>query len=242
MVRLSTLSLNPTSHKLPNNSQSPLRPYLRILSLPLAPQVRLTRVTKDVTKCSDKTQFWLASLPYRCLEYLNTKLSSEGLYRIPGSLMAVRRWQLRFDHEIDIDLFGETALYDPNEIASLLKKWLSALPGDLVPKGLQAEVCAEVLGHREVPVQGTGHLGAYVPLAVKNMLSRLPPYNYYLLFAITNHLHCVLLHQKENKMTLENLRICVGPCLRLEKWLFDCLVGGGPQCWQGCGTEGEYLR
>lgn len=42
-------------------------------------------------------------------------------------------------------------------------------------------------------------------------------------------------------MDLNNLSICIGPCLNLERWLFNYLVGDWRNCWQGCWTEKEQL-
>ena len=42
-------------------------------------------------------------------------------------------------------------------------------------------------------------------------------------------------------MDLNNLSICIGPCLHLERWLFNYLVGDWRNCWQGCWTEKEQL-
>lgn len=42
-------------------------------------------------------------------------------------------------------------------------------------------------------------------------------------------------------MDLNNLSICIGPCLNLERWLFNYLVGDWRNCWQGCWTEKQQL-
>jgi hypothetical protein len=43
-------------------------------------------------------------------------------------------------------------------------------------------------------------------------------------------------------MDLNNLSICIGQTLDLERWLFNYLVGDWRHCWQGCFTEKQYLE
>lgn len=83
--------------------------------------------------------------------------------------------------------------------------------------------------------------GQEAPQLLRDALSELPPFNYYLLFAITCHLSLLLTNKDLNKMDLNNLAVCVGPCLNLDRWLFNYLVGDWRHCWQGCFTEKEYL-
>lgn len=41
---------------------------LKIITLPLVEQTRITRISKDLSSCRDKTEFWMPSLPWRCIE------------------------------------------------------------------------------------------------------------------------------------------------------------------------------
>ena len=147
-------------------------------------------------------------------------------------------WQRRFDTELDVDLLDEQELYDPNNIGSMFKSWLRDLPTEIFPKALQLEL-GDQLAEVNPDYQ---RLGQPVPQELKDALSNLPPFNYYLLFAITCHLSLLLSHQDRNRMDLNNLSICIGPCLELERWLFNYLVGAWKLCWQGCYTEKEYLN
>ena len=40
----------------------------KVIILPLTEQVRITRISKDLASCRDKTEYWMASLPWRCIE------------------------------------------------------------------------------------------------------------------------------------------------------------------------------
>jgi hypothetical protein len=150
----------------------------------------------------------------------------------------VKKWQRRFDTELDVDLLDESDLYDPNNIGSMLKSWLRDLPTEIMPASLQNELALEL--ERENP--DYAKMGQSAPQKLRDALSELSPFNYYLLFAITCHLSLLLSHKDKNRMDLNNLCICIGPCLRLERWLFNYLVGDWRHCWQGCFTEKEYLE
>lgn len=170
--------------------------------------------------------------------YLNLNCESEGLYRVPGSGPQVKHWQRRFDAEFDVDLLDETDLYDPNTIGSMLKSWLRDLPTEIMPAGTQAALAVEL----EKDNPDYAKMGQDAPQKLRDALSDLPPFNYYLLFAITCHLSLLLSHREKNKMDLNNLSICIGPPLKLERWLFNYLVGDWRHCWQGCYTEKQYLE
>lgn len=169
--------------------------------------------------------------------YLNTNCEEEGLYRIPGSGPQVKHWQRRFDTELDIDLLSEE-VRDTNEIASMLKAWLRELPTEIMSQTLQKELAVQL----EKVNPKYKNVGESAPQMLRDALSDLPPFNYYLLFAITCHLSLLLTNKDKNKMDLNNLAVCVGPCLNLERWLFNYLVGDWRHCWQGCYTEKEYLK
>lgn len=77
---------------------------------------------------------------------------------------------------------------------------------------------------------------------LKDELSNLPPWNYYLLFAITCHLSLLHDHHAKNKMSYSNLCICFQPCIGIDAYCFQFLVCDWRSCWQGCWTEKEYLE
>ncbi|KAI7672455.1 Rho GTPase activation protein [Hortaea werneckii] len=210
---------------------------IKVINLPLVEQTRITRISKDLGSCRDKTEFWMPSLPWRCIDYLNLNCESEGLYRVPGSGPQVKHWQRRFDSEFDVDLLDEQDLYDPNTIGSMFKSWLRDLPTEIMPANVQASLAAEL----EKDNPDYSKMGQPAPQKLRDALSDLPPFNYYLLFAITCHLSLLLSHKEKNKMDLNNLSICIGPPLKLERWLFNYLVGDWRHCWQGCFTEKQYL-
>ncbi|PLN76449.1 putative Rho GTPase activator [Aspergillus taichungensis] len=202
-----------------------------VINLPLIEQARKTRIAKRLEDCRDKTEFWMPALPYRCVDYLNFKgCEEEGLYRVPGSGKEVKHWQRRFDTELDICLFDVPDLYDINTIGSMFKAWLRELPDELFPKETQAMIAEKCEG------------ATTAPQLLKDELSRLPPYNYYLLFAITCHLNLLHSYVDQNKMDYRNLCICFQPCMKIDAFCFYFLVCDWKNCWQGCWTEKEFLE
>lgn len=131
--------------------------------------------------------------------------------------------------EGDINLFNEPNLYDINIIGSMFKAWLRELPSEILPKEVQDRISTACQGAREVPQ------------VLKDELSSLPPWNYYLLFAITCHLSLLTVYSGKNKMTYNNLCICFQPALRIDALCFSFLVQDWRNCWQGCWTEKDAL-
>lgn len=41
---------------------------LKVITLPLVEQTRITRISKRIEASKDKTEFWMPSLPWRCIE------------------------------------------------------------------------------------------------------------------------------------------------------------------------------
>ncbi|KAL6716222.1 hypothetical protein ACLMJK_005788 [Lecanora helva] len=201
-----------------------------VINMPLVEQTRKTRIASRLADSRDKTEFWMPALPWRCIDYLNFKgCEEEGLYRVPGSEVQIRHWQKRFDQEGDINLFEEPELYDINIIGSLFKGWLRELPTEILPKEVQAEVASRCANAVECPQ------------LLKDALSHLPPWNYYLLFAITCHLSLLIAYSDKNKMNFHNLCVCFQPCLRIDNFCFQFLVQDWRNCWQGCYTEKAHL-
>ena len=132
--------------------------------------------------------------------------------------------------EGDIDLFEAKDLDDVHTIGSLFKAWLRQLPTDILPKSVQDKVAKQCQGAREVPQ------------LLKDELSSLPPWNYYLLFAITCHLSLLTAYSDKNKMTYTNLCLCFQPAIRIDGFCFSFLVQHWRQCWQGCWTEKDALE
>lgn len=112
----------------------------------------------------------------------------------------------------------------------MFKAWLRDLPTEILPKHTQSRIAGECVGAKEVPQM------------LKDELSMLPPWNYYLLFAITCHLSLLHAYVEKNKMNYNNLVICFQPALKIDSFCFQFLVCDWRNCWQGCWTEKEALE
>ncbi|KAF2810530.1 uncharacterized protein BDZ99DRAFT_520595 [Mytilinidion resinicola] len=214
-----------------NEKDAPTTEYeIHVINRPLIEQTLMTRISKRLENSKDKTEFWMPALPWRCIDYLNMKgCEEEGLYRVPGSGREIKYWEQRFDKELDINLFDEPELYDINIIGSMFKNWLRNIPDEIFPKAIQARIQQECQGAKSTPQM------------LKDELSKLPPYHYYLLFAITCHISLLHSCSEQNKMDYRNLCICFQPCMKIEAFCFQFLVLDWRNCWQGCWTEKEYL-
>lgn len=133
--------------------------------------------------------------------------------------------------EFDVDLFAVDDLYDINTVGSCFKNWLRELPEPMLPKDAQARIAEHYDPDYTDP-----------PQILIDEISNLPPYNYYLLFAVTCHLSQLQAHSEKNKMTYQNLCICFLPCLKLERNCFEYLVCHWEKCFKGCKTEEYYLE
>ncbi len=76
---------------------------------------------------------------------------------------------------------------------------------------------------------------------LKDELSKLPPFNYYLLFAITCHISLLHSCSEFNKMNYNNLCICFQPAIKIDAFCFQFLILDWRNCWQGCWTEKDFL-
>lgn len=206
-------------------------PYVcKIIHKPLIEQTRLTRISTHLEQSRDKTEFWMPALPWRCIDYLNMRgCEEEGLYRVPGSAQQVRYYERKFDQDRDIDLISDPNLNDPNVIGSLFKNWLRQLPDEIFPKVIQTAIQQECQGAKTTPQK------------LKDELSRLPPFNYYLLFAITCHISLLHSCSEFNKMNYNNLCICFQPAIKIDAFCFQFLILDWRNCWQGCWTEKDFL-
>lgn len=128
-----------------------------------------------------------------------------------------------------MNLLDEPELHDVNIVGSMLKSWLRELPDELLPRSVQRQVeehCGDV---------------TETPQMLRDELSKLPPYNYYILFAITCHISVLFMNSEKTKMNFPNLCICFQPCMGIDPYCFQWLVCDWKNCWQGCWTEKEYL-
>jgi hypothetical protein len=115
----------------------------------------------------------------------------------------------------------------------MFKAWLRDLPDEVFPKALQHKITSSIPNVTEQKD---------APQILKSELSNLPPFNYYLLFAVTAHITMLLNASKENKMSFHNLCVCFMPAMKMEMPCFSWLILDWKNCWEGCATERDYLE
>lgn len=132
--------------------------------------------------------------------------------------------------DCDIDLLGpDIEINDVNIIGSMLKTWLREIPDELLPQESQKKI------HAAEPN------ATQCPQIMRDELSSLPPWKYYLLFAITCHISLVNEHSAKNKMEYKALLVCWQGSIKIDSFCFYFLVCDWRRCWQGCWTEKEAL-
>lgn len=66
--RLGKIGRSSSSHEREVQQVPDSEYVLKVINLPLVEQARKTRISKDLGRCRDKTEFWMPSLPWRCIE------------------------------------------------------------------------------------------------------------------------------------------------------------------------------
>ncbi|KAG9287809.1 hypothetical protein G9A89_017404 [Geosiphon pyriformis] len=219
---------------------------INIFGAPLKLAVRITRVDKD-RKCihKDPARYWLPAIMIRCLEFLDMYGSDEvGLYRIPGSTITVARMRAIFNAGADLNFLQSTA-EDPHAVATLLKMYIREIPQPILTEPLVTEFNSCVARYSQLPSAATQPtflpgsppkmsttyytapttVPEGLPLALAPIVSRLPPYHFYLLRSLCKHLALIDDKSKINKMNLSNLGLIFCPNLGIGSILFKAFVG-----------------
>ncbi|KAJ6259867.1 Rho-type GTPase-activating protein [Drechslerella dactyloides] len=206
----------------------PQKPVIDVVGMPLTEATIKTRTAKELVPGVDAAAYWLPALAYRLITYLNVYGPKEqGIYRVPGSTMAVDKLRDDFAHRHDVDLF-QAPPDDVNTASSLLKGFIRALPEPILPAKFQEELFEKVRDYTNANRP---------PQVFKDMLSSLPPQNYYLLQLLTNHLSNVRLAEDVTRMGLSNLAMIFCSTMKMDRYIFHWLVGSWSDCWGGCWAE-----
>ncbi|KAK6344050.1 hypothetical protein TWF696_007697 [Orbilia brochopaga] len=206
----------------------PQKQVIDVVGMPLPEATIKTRAAKELVPGVDAAAYWLPAMAYRLITYLNVHGPKEqGIYRVPGSTMAVDKLREDFAQRHDVDLF-QAPPDDVNTASSLLKGFIRSLPEPILPAKFQEELFEKVRDHTNA---------AHPPQVFKDMLSSLPPQNYYLLQLLTNHLSNVRLAEDVTRMGLSNLAMIFCSTMKMDRYIFHWLVGSWSDCWGGCWAE-----
>ncbi|ORZ02870.1 hypothetical protein BCR43DRAFT_520118 [Syncephalastrum racemosum] len=167
-----------------------------------------------VSKFSD--QYELPAIVYRCIDYLEAKdaIQEEGIYRLSGSAVKIRKLKARFNEEGDVDLMNAEEPPDIHAVSGLLKMWLRELPDNVLTHDLLKDFLAVLdLPERRERVNELGRLVSLLPLC-----------NYTLMRTLSAHLIRVVQNAGMNKMTMRNVGIVFSATLGIPTGIFSLLL------------------
>ncbi|KAI6249858.1 putative Rho-type GTPase-activating protein 2 [Erysiphe necator] len=158
----------------------------------------------------------IPAVVYRCIEYLDTKnaFHEEGIFRLSGSNLVIKRLRERFNSEGDINLLLDDQYYDIHAVASLLKLYLRELPSTILTRQLHAEFLA--VNDLSDPNERIS--------ALKKLVGRLPSENQALLKYLISFLIKIVGNSDVNKMTIRNVGIVFSPTLNIPSAILSLFI------------------
>lgn len=221
-----------------------------VFGQPLAKAAVNSRLEKDRSHAV-KARFWLPAIVVCCTEYVEKYgLDEVGIYRISGSASNVNALRAGFAEGSVPDQFLESR-QDPHAIASILKAYLRELPDPVLTLDLVPEFNAIVTKITGTPATSSnmtpttstisGNIPPELVAAVAPLVSKLPPYNFYLLQTLAQHLTKVSEQSHENKMPISNLGLIFCLTLGLSSVMFRLLVTEHERLFAGgCTSEATF--
>ncbi|XP_034023139.1 LOW QUALITY PROTEIN: rho GTPase-activating protein 29, partial [Thalassophryne amazonica] len=189
-------------------------------------QGRLHLFGIDFTQAARDSQDGIPFIIRKCTsEIENRALNMKGIYRVNGAKSRVEKLCQAFENGKDLVELSD--LY-PHDISNVLKLYLRQLPEPIIlfryyndfiglAKECQSIIAEELEAVRVGSTQATpAQLSvdlSRVLFKIKDLLRQLPPTHYKTLQFLMEHLHRVMEHSEENKMTASNLGIVFGPTL-----------------------------
>ncbi|OCK77044.1 RhoGAP-domain-containing protein [Lepidopterella palustris CBS 459.81] len=143
---------------------------------------------------------------YQCIQAVDLfGLKVEGIYRISGTLPHIQAMKAQFNNDATkVDFRNPEAFHqDVNSVAGLLKMFFRELPDPL----LTAEHYEEFLNAARIEDDTTRRDSMHA------IINGLPDPNYATLRALILHLHRVVQHSMDNRMTSSNISICFAPTI-----------------------------
>ncbi|GAA5850044.1 hypothetical protein JCM9279_004893 [Rhodotorula babjevae] len=133
-----------------------------------------------------------------------TATHTEGIFRVSGSNKRINQLQAVFDappkYGKDFDWTG----YSVHDAASVLRRYLNALPEPVIPAGLYLDFTAVL--QKQQPTAAS--IAEY-----RHLISLLPPASRYLLLYLLDFLSVFARCSDQNKMTASNLAVVFQPGL-----------------------------
>jgi len=139
------------------------------------------------------------------VNYLNSYVTEEGLFRISGSMLKIEKMRTKLDNGESLNISTDSPDYGPHEVAGLLKMFFRKLPEPLF----------SVKRYRAyLDIQADKHISDQEKLKVYRALLRsLPEGNRVVLQKLLELLNSVASNSKRNLMSTANLATTFGPSL-----------------------------
>ena len=139
----------------------------------------------------------------QCLHFIyEAGLETEGILRVPGDRTLANQLRMQYDAGLPVRL---DVARDPYTITSLLKTYLRELPEPLLTAALHTRLVAL---HADTEMSDEQRLRETAAL-----LDTLPDINKAVLWNIVAFARALAVRSSENKMTCENIALCLGPTL-----------------------------
>eukprot|EP00762_Andalucia_godoyi_P007881 ANDGO_01286.mRNA.1 Rho GTPase-activating protein gacY len=141
----------------------------------------------------------------QCVRYIQSKgMGTEGIFRLAPALNELAQLREVVDRGYPVDF---STIADPHLVAGLLKQFLRDLPEPLMPYDIVGNVQEIVLGYNASSQEDR-------LLKFQSLLcTHLPVAHAILLYKLIGLLKRIQLHSQVNRMTVEALSICIGPCI-----------------------------
>eukprot|EP01128_Nolandella_sp_AFSM9_P006606 TRINITY_DN3438_c0_g1_i1.p1 TRINITY_DN3438_c0_g1~~TRINITY_DN3438_c0_g1_i1.p1 ORF type:complete len:900 (+),score=179.66 TRINITY_DN3438_c0_g1_i1:268-2700(+) len=137
-----------------------------------------------------------------CATYLESKLETQGIFRIPGSASGVDKIYPQFSHPATMKLDTEP---NPHNVGGAFKLYLRSLQEPVIPFRMIPEAFRLADAFMENDPDAVARISAHV--------KTLPRLNFLVLERILRLLSLVALKSEVNMMTVDNLAIVFGPTL-----------------------------
>jgi len=145
-----------------------------------------------------------------CIDFIEEHgLTVEGIYRSSGVKSKVNKLRAAYNTRHSVVLAGS----EPAVVASLLKLFLRELPDPVLTHQLISKF-EEVSALKDANT---------IMTSLRSLLDQLPDCNRTLLQWIFVHMGHVIQHEKQNKMTLQNVSIVLSPTTQISHRVLYCL-------------------
>ena len=139
----------------------------------------------------------------QCLHFIyDAGLETEGILRVPGDRTLANQLRMQYDAGLPVRL---DVAREPYTVTSLLKTYLRELPEPLMTAELHPRLVAL---HSD-----TTKSAAELLRGTAELLDTLPDINKAVLWNVVAFARAVAERSDENKMTCENIALCLGPTL-----------------------------